>query len=322
MNKNILVTGGSGFIGFNFIQYLVNLKIKDLNIINVDKVTYASFPYYEDKVRYFNEHNIHNYKYDICNYDDIKFIIEYHKINGIINFAAETHVDNSIKNPDVFIKSNIDGVLNLLKLSNEFNLRFHQISTDEVYGSVDPINDIVDEKFKYNTASPYSASKASADLLTLAFYKTYGTKVTISRCTNNYGRYQHAEKLIPKVIHNIKNNIKIPVYGDGKQMRNWIHVLDHCDAIWKIFNNGTIGEIYNVGSDTLITNIDLIHTIIQQLNSSVELIEHVTDRPGHDLCYHLCSNKIQNELNWKQNITFENGITDLLNFEGKNDFIR
>jgi dTDP-glucose 4,6-dehydratase len=322
MNKNILVTGGSGFIGFNFIQYLVNLKIKDLNIINVDKITYASLPYYGDKVRYFNEHNIHNYKYDICNYDDIKFVIDYHKINGIINFAAETHVDNSIKNPDVFIKSNIDGVLNLLKLSNEFNLRFHQISTDEVYGSVDPINDIVDEKFKYNTASPYSASKASADLLTLAFYKTYGTKVTISRCTNNYGRYQHAEKLIPKVIHNIKNNIKIPVYGDGKQMRNWIHVLDHCDAIWKIFNNGRIGEIYNVGSDTLITNIDLIHTIIQQLNSSVELIEHVTDRPGHDLCYHLCSNKIQNELNWKQNITFENGITDLLNFEVKNDFIR
>ena len=140
-------------------------------------------------------------------------------------------------------------------------------------------------------------------------------KVTISRCTNNYGRYQHEEKLIPKVIHNIKNNIKIPVYGDGNQMRNWIHVLDHCDAIWKIFNNGNFGEIYNVGSDTLITNIKLIKDIIYHLDASEELIEHVTDRPGHDLCYHLCSRKIQNELSWKQQISFEEGIKDLLAFE-------
>jgi dTDP-glucose 4,6-dehydratase len=315
--NNILITGGCGFIGFNFIQYLVSLKLNNVKIINVDKITYASLPYLDEKLKYFKENNITNYTYDICNYKEIKEIIEYHKINGIINFAAETHVDNSIKNPDVFIKSNIEGVLNLLKLSNEFGLRFHQISTDEVYGSIDPVKDIVDENFKYNASSPYSSSKAGADLLAISFYKTYGTKITISRCTNNYGRYQHEEKLIPKVIYNIKNNIKIPVYGDGKQMRNWIHVIDHCDAIWKIYNNGKIGEIYNVGSDTLITNIELIKHIIQQLNSSEELIEHVTDRPGHDLCYHLCSKKIQNELNWNQKINFNDGINDLLQFETK-----
>ena len=315
---NLIVTGGYGFIGFNFIQYLMNKNIDDLKIIVVDKLTYACTPYLGDKLTYFNDNSEKIITYeniDICDYEKMKKIIIDNNVNGIINFAAETHVDNSIKDPGIFILSNINGVLNLLKLSNEFNLRFHQIGTDEVYGSVDPVKDIVNEKFQYNTSSPYSSSKAGADLLALSFYKTYGTKVTISRCTNNYGRYQHEEKLIPKVIYNIKNNIKIPVYGNGLQMRNWIHVIDHCDAVWKIYNSGRIGEIYNVGSDTLITNIQLIKDIIHHLDASEELVEHVADRPGHDLCYHLCSNKIQNELGWKQSINFADGIKHLLDFE-------
>lgn len=315
---NILVTGGYGFIGFNFIQYLMNLNNKDLNIFVVDAITYAASPYLNEKRKYFeeNRNKIHIFEQtNICDFDAIDTIVECYDIDGIINFAAETHVDNSIHNPDIFIKSNIEGTLNLLKVVDKYDLRFHQISTDEVYGSVDPEKDIVDEKFPYNASSPYSSSKAGADLLVLAFYKTYGTKVTISRCTNNYGKYQHQEKLIPKVINNIKNKIDIPVYGDGLQMRNWIHVLDHCDAVWKIFLNGKIGEIYNVGSDTLITNIKLIKEIIHHLDASEDLIKHVTDRPGHDLCYHLCSEKIQNELDWKQQISFEEGIKDLLNFE-------
>jgi dTDP-glucose 4,6-dehydratase len=310
---NILITGGLGFIGFNFIKYIIKNKLS-YKIINIDKITYAASHQLAEKFIYFEKNNIINYLCDICNYSLIKEIIITHNIDCIINFAAETHVDNSIKCPDIFIKTNIEGTLNLLKLSNEFNLRFHQISTDEVYGAVDPYNDIVKEDFKYNAASPYSASKASADLLCLAFYKTFGTKITISRCTNNFGPYQHPEKLIPKVITNALNDIKIPVYGDGKQIRNWIYVDDHNDAILKIIENGKVGEIYNIGSDTLIPNIDVIKTILKVLNKSESLIDYVTDRPGHDFAYHLNSEKIKTELNWENQYKFEDALIKTINW--------
>lgn len=316
---NILITGGLGFIGFNFIQYLVEHKIKSLNykLFCVDCCTYAAEPYLEYKLQYLKNNNIPLFKIDICDFKTIEQIITEYHIDGIINFAAETHVDNSIKQPDIFIKTNIQGTWNLLELSKKYDLRFHQISTDEVYGSVDPVKDIVNEEFKYNTSSPYSSSKASADLITLSYYKTFGTKVTISRCTNNYGKYQHQEKLIPKVIDNILHNKKIPVYGEGLQMRNWIHVIDHCDGIWRIFNSNKYGEIYNIGSSTLITNIELVKNIIKQLNASENLIEFVTDRPGHDFCYHLDSTKIITNLGWNQKIDFKTGLSELINFSKK-----
>jgi dTDP-glucose 4,6-dehydratase len=313
---NLMITGGLGFIGFNFVQYLINdLKIKDLNIIIFDLCTYASKPHLDHKLKYCKDNNIHIVQGDICNENEVDKTIKKYNIDSIINFAAETHVDNSINSPNIFIVTNVLGTMNLLNASNKFNLRFHQISTDEVYGSVNPVNDIVNEEFKYNASSPYSSSKASADLIALSYFKTFGTNVTISRCTNNYGLYQHEEKLIPKVIHNIKNNIHIPVYGNGMQMRNWIHVKDHCDGIWKIFTNGKIGEIYNIGSDTLITNIQLIKEIIHHLDASEKLISFVEDRAAHDFCYHLNCDKIKNELGWKQQIKFKSGLNELLEFE-------
>ena len=316
---NLMITGGMGFIGFNFVQYLNELNINDLKIIIFDNFSYASKPYLKYKNEYCNQYKnrITVVTGNIYNTNEVEMCVNLFKIDGIINFAAETHVDNSINDPDIFIKTNVLGTSSLLNVVKKHNLRFHQISTDEVYGSVDPIKDNVTEEFKYNPSSPYSSSKASADLITLSYYKTFGLKVTISRCTNNYGRFQHEEKLIPKVINNIKNNISIPIYGDGMQMRNWIHVKDHCDAVWKIYNNGKIGNIYNVGSDTLIPNIQLVKDIIKQLNASENLIEHVKDRAAHDFCYHLNCDKIKNELNWKQQISFKDGIKDLLKFECK-----
>ena len=315
---NLMVTGGFGFIGFNFVQYLTDLNIKDLKIFVFDNFSYAVKPYLNYKHEYCKKHNVHVTIGDICNNFEINRFIEKHKIDTIVNFAAETHVDNSINDPTIFIQTNIVGTTNLLNATKKYNLRFHQISTDEVYGSVDPNLDIVTESFKYNPSSPYSSSKASADLITLSYFKTFGIKATISRCTNNYGRYQHSEKLIPKVIYNIKNNISIPVYGNGMQMRNWIHVIDHCDAVWKIIINGKIGEIYNVGSDTLIPNIQLIKDIVHHLDASEDLISFVKDRAAHDFCYHLNCDKIKNELGWKQQISFEKGLNDLLKFEKEN----
>ena len=316
---NLMITGGLGFIGFNFVQYLIkDLKIKNINLFIFDRMTYASYTHFDYKWDYCYEHNIPIIQGNICNEYEVNKFIEKHNIDSIINFAAETHVDNSINGPKIFIETNVLGTTNLLNAANKFNLRFHQISTDEVYGSVNPNNDIVDENFKYNPSSPYSSSKASADLISLSYFKTFKTKVTISRCTNNYGLYQHDEKLIPKVIHHIKNNISIPVYGNGMQLRNWIHVKDHCDGVWKIFTNGKIGEIYNIGSDTLITNIQLIKDIIHHLDASESLISFVEDRAAHDFCYHLNCDKIKNELGWKQQISFKDGLNELLEFEKEN----
>ena len=218
--KNIIVTGGLGFIGYNFVLKCLQVD-PFLNISIVDKETYAA-QFLLNYKKQFLKNIVKIYKYDINDYQNVEKIIQQNKIDTIVNFAAQSHVDNSISSPVEFIQANINGTFVLLELARKYNLRFHQVSTDEVYGSVDPWKDIVTEQFKYNPSSPYSSSKASADLLVLAYFKTFGVKATISRCTNNYGEWQHPEKLIPKTITNAINNIKIPIYGDGKQVRNWL----------------------------------------------------------------------------------------------------
>ena len=310
--KYIIVTGGLGFIGFNFIKY-IKQNFNDISIINIDNRNYSAQYKLQQKLLYFKQNNIIDYNLDINQKDKIQNIIKNNNINGIINFAAQTHVDFSIKDPLKFVHSNINGTANLLELVRKYNLRFHQVSTDEVYGSVDPYKDIVNEDFKLNPSSPYSASKLSADLLVLAYYKTYNSKVTISRTTNNYGLYQDPSKLIPKAISKFKSEQKIGIYGNGLQLRNWIHVKDHCNAIWKIFNDNNYGEIYNVGSDTLLSNIEVMNIILDKLHlNPKDYITYIKDRPGHDFAYHLSSKKIQSKLNWKQQISFEDGISQLV----------
>lgn len=326
--RNLMVTGGLGFIGFNFLFELIEIY-PYINIINVDNETYAGQFLLNEKKNIlkkflpkknkisndiFNQF-IKTVKCDINNSKKIEELVNKYQIDAIINFAAESHVDNSIKNPDIFIKSNINGTQTLLEIAKKYNLRFHQVSTDEVYGPVDPYKDIIDENFKYNPSSPYSASKASADLLVLAYAKTFGLNATITRCTNNYGPWQHNEKLIPLVITNALNNKPIPVYGDGKQIRNWIYVNDHCDGIIDVLTCDTVpGQIFNIGSKTLITNIDLIKKILKILNKPESLIIHVKDRAAHDFAYHLCSNKINKQFNWEEYTDFETGLTETINF--------
>ena len=300
--KNLLVTGGAGFIGSNFINYLIKNKV-ELNIYNLDDLTYAANL---NNVNLYS--HIKNYifiKGNICDYKLLTEVFDY-KIDGVINFAAETHVDNSIINPDNFIKTNINGVFNLLKISNKFWMkkphmkkefhkysRFHQVSTDEVYGSIETGN--FNEKSQFRPNSPYSASKASGDMLVRSFYKTYGLNVTTSFCSNNFGPNQHREKLIPKVIHCILNNKSIPVYGDGLNVRDWLFVEDHCLAIEKIYNHAKAGESYNIGGNSEITNLELIKLIAKLIGKKPK-IKFVKDRYGHDKRYSLDCSKIEKEL--------------------------
>lgn len=313
--KNIIVTGGLGFIGYNFVLKCLQVD-PSLSISIIDKETYAA-QFLLNYKKQFLKNIVKIYKYDINDYQNVEKIIQQNKIDTIVNFAAQSHVDNSISSPVEFIQANINGTFVLLELARKYNLRFHQVSTDEVYGSVDPWKDIVTEQFKYNPSSPYSSSKASADLLVLAYFKTFGVKATISRCTNNYGEWQHPEKLIPKTITNAINNIKIPIYGDGKQVRNWIHVNDHCEGILDILYGGKIGQIYNIGSKVLIPNIDIVKMILKELNKSEDLIQFVKDRPAHDFAYHLNSNKIIAELDWHQETDIETGLKETIAFYKK-----
>ena len=285
-------------------------------VINIDNETYAAEFQLCEKKKYLKQFKQYkHFKYDICNYKKLEKLIKKYNVTHIINFAAESHVDNSIKNPGIFIETNIKGTQTLLDLTKKYNLRFHQVSTDEVYGSVHPYDDIVDEEFDLNPSSPYSASKTAADLLVKAYVKTFGINATISRCTNNYGPWQHPEKLIPKIITNALIDVKIPVYGNGLQMRNWIYVDDHCRAIEIIINCDNVkGEIFNVGSKTLLTNIDICKSILKQINKSEKLIEYVTDRPGHDLCYHLCSSKMKSKFNWDEEYELNTGLEKTINF--------
>jgi len=306
----ILVTGGCGFIGSNFIRYA--LKNSDYEIVNLDKLTYAGN--LKNLVDVQNDPRYKFYKGDICNFELVSFIIEKENVDSIINFAAESHVDRSILSSQEFIRTNVTGTNVLLEVTRLYQLKkFLQISTDEVYGSLGPEGKFTEET-PLSPNSPYSASKASADLLVKAFHHTYGVPALITRCSNNYGPYQFPEKLIPLMIINALNNKPLPVYGDGMNVRDWIYVEDHCEAILKVFEKGRIGEVYNIGAENEKPNIEIVKLILKELRKDESLITYVKDRPGHDRRYAIDATKIKTELGWKPSHTFETAIKETINW--------
>jgi dTDP-glucose 4,6-dehydratase len=309
--KNILVTGGAGFIGSNFIRMVLS-EHSDCFVVNLDKLTYAGNL---ENLNEFMEHPNHKFiKGDICDGDLIKKIIDQYHVKIIINFAAESHVDRSINEPKVFIKTNITGTLTLLEVARDKKLeRFIQISTDEVYGSLGPEGKFT-EQTPLSPNSPYSASKAAADHLVRAFGHTWGVKYNITRCSNNYGQYQFPEKMIPLMINNALNNKDLPVYGDGLYVRDWLYVYDHCTAVWEVLQKAPPGEIYNIGGCNEKTNMEVINLILNHLDKPKSLIKHVTDRPGHDRRYAIDASKIINELGWQPSVNFEEGINKTIDW--------
>lgn len=309
-----LVTGGAGFIGSNFLHYEVE-KYPDDRFVCLDALTYAGN--YNNIKDLEGADNFKFVKGDITDREFIFDLFREEKFDVVINFAAESHVDNSIKNPGIFLTTNIMGTSVLMDACREYGIkRYHQISTDEVYGDL-PL-DRPDLKFRedtpLHTSSPYSSSKASADLLVMAYARTYGLPVTISRCSNNYGPYQFPEKLIPVVISKALKNEKIPVYGTGANVRDWIHVIDHNIGVDKIVRNGRVGEVYNLGGHSERSNLEVVKTILKQLDKSEELITFVEDRKGHDLRYAIDSTKAEKELGWDRTYTFEKGIEETVNW--------
>lgn len=310
----VLITGGAGFIASNFLFYMLK-KYPKYNFVCLDALTYAG-NYNTIK----SLENNKNYKFirgDITDRSFINYLFKTEKFDWIINFAAESHVDNSIKYPEVFLKTNILGAQVLMDAGRKYNIkRYHQVSTDEVYGDL-PL-DRPDLKFTEDnpikTSSPYSASKASADLLVMAYIRTFNFPATISRCSNNYGAYQFPEKLIPVVISKALENKNIPVYGNGENIRDWIHVYDHNVGIDLIMHKGKIGEIYNLGGHSERTNLEVVKTILNALNKPESLITFVSDRPGHDLRYAIDSTKSEKELGWKRKYTFEKGIKETIDW--------
>lgn len=303
--KNILVTGGAGFIGANFINEMLEER-DDYFIVNLDKLTYAGN--LENLSNSENKKNYHFIKGDIANYELVRYIFEKYKIKYVINFAAESHVDRSILGSEVFFRTNVIGTNILLETARRFEVeKFVQISTDEVYGSLGETG-LFTEQTPLSPNSPYSSSKAAADLMSLAFHHTYGIPVVITRCSNNYGPYQFPEKLIPLMIINSLNGKKLPVYGDGLNVRDWIYVTDHIKAIELVFEKGINGEVYNIGASTEMPNIKIIKLILQHLNKSEDLIQFVKDRPGHDRRYAIDSTKIYTQLGWKPVHSFEKAI--------------
>ena len=303
----ILITGGCGFIGSNFVKHMVE-KYSEYEITNYDKLTYAGDRKNVSDCEYYD--NYHFIKGDICDYNKLKKVVKSLDIDTIINFAAESHVDNSIENSDKFIETNINGTHTLLKLLHEFPIKkYIQISTDEVYGSLIDFEEPFTEKTPLAPNSPYAASKASADMLCRSFYETYKYPITITRCSNNYGPNQYPEKLIPLMIQKAKNGEKLPVYGDGKNIRDWIHVQDHCEAIDVVLHKGKDGEVYNIGGQDEKRNIEIVNTIINSLGGEIEYVE---DRLGHDWRYAMNIEKMIFELGWEPHITFKEGIKELI----------
>lgn len=318
--SKFLITGGAGFIGSNYLHYVVEKYPNDC-FVCLDALTYAG-----------NYNNIksleekENYKFikgDIRDKDFVYSLFKKENFDYIINFAAESHVDNSIKNPNIFAETNILGTINLLnacKMMNDAGIssikRYHQVSTDEVYGDLplDRPDLLFTEETPIHTSSPYSASKAGADLQVLAYARTFKLPVTISRCSNNYGAYQFPEKLIPVVISKAINNEPIPVYGKGENIRDWIHVHDHNVGVDMIVRNGKNGEVYNLGGHSEKTNLEVVKTILKHLNKPESLITYVTDRPGHDLRYAINSEKIEKELGWDRTYDFETGIKETIDW--------
>lgn len=324
-NQCILVTGGAGFIGSNFIPYLMHQYPK-VTLVNLDKLTYAGN--LENLEEVSKKEQYHFVEGDICDRELVHELFKNYKIDGVIHFAAESHVDNSIENPDSFIKTNIEGTFVLLEAAKKFWLeapnqckkgfeeaRFHHVSTDEVYGSLGN-EGFFTEKTPYAPNSPYSASKASSDFLVRSYYHTYGLNVVTSNCSNNYGPKQHDEKLIPTIIRKALNGDEIPIYGDGTNVRDWLYVLDHCKGIELVFANGRSGETYAIGGNNEHNNLFIAQKICsllddfkpKQLGSYSEQISFVKDRLGHDYRYAIDASKISNELGWKANENFESGI--------------
>lgn len=307
----LLVTGGYGFIGTHLLITLLNNT--DFKIICIDSETYASQKnniksYLKDNPQYRRRTKF--IKKDISNLKILDKIFDKHRFKGVINVAAESHVDNSITGPAPFISSNIVGSFNLLECSRKYDVeRFVQVSTDEVYGQLYDEGDAhFTESNKLCPSSVYSASKAGADLLVESYCKTFNLNASITRCCNNYGPFQHREKLLPKTILNAINNHKIPVYGKGDNMREWIYVEDHCNAILQVYKKGKKGEVYNIGTNNILKNIELVKIILEKLERKEDLIEFVEDRKAHDLIYAIDSTKIQKELNWEPIVSFEEGI--------------
>lgn len=310
----ILVTGGAGFIGSNFMHYEVETYPND-SFVCLDALTYAGN--YNNIKDLEGKDNFKFVKGDITDRDFIYDLFREEKFDIVINFAAESHVDNSIKNPSIFLTTNIIGTSVLMDACREYGIqRYHQVSTDEVYGDL-PL-DRPDLKFQestpLHTSSPYSSSKASADLLVMAYARTYGLPVTISRCSNNYGPYQFPEKLIPVVISKALKDEKIPVYGTGANVRDWIHVIDHNIGVDKIVREGRVGEVYNLGGHSERSNLEVVKTILKQLGKSEDLITFVSDRKGHDLRYAIDSTKAEKELGWDRTYTFEKGIQETVDW--------
>ncbi len=315
--KNILVTGAAGFIGSNFAEFMVN-KHPEYNIIVFDKLTYAgnmdNLKKIQDKITFI--------KGDICDLEKVTEAFEKYDIDAVVHFAAESHVDNSIKTPFVFTQTNVIGTHTLLEVAKRIwgegsNNKFVHISTDEVYGTLGE-EGYFTEKSLIQPNSPYSASKASSDLIALAYKETYKMNVTVTNCSNNYGPYQHNEKLIPHMIKLALKNEKLPVYGEGLNIRDWLYVEDHCEAIDLVLHNGKAGERYNIGGHNEKRNIEIVKLILKHLNKPESLIEHVEDRKGHDYRYAIDPTKIKNELGWEPKTRFEDGIIKTIDWYLKN----
>ena len=319
MGKKILVTGGAGFIGGNYLHYHIN-KYPEDTVVNLDLLTYAGNLRTCEPV-YLND----NYVFVEGCITDRLFINQLFKeeqFDVVINFAAESHVDRSVTSPEIFTNTNIIGTQVLMDAARKYKVkRFHQVSTDEVYGDLplDAPEELFTEDTPLNPSSPYSASKAAADMLALAYFRTYDFPVTISRCSNNYGPYQYPEKLIPLMVLKAIKNQKLPIYGDGENVRDWLHVYDHCVAIDLIVRKGTVGEVYNVGGNNEKTNHQVVTSILSELNKSESLIEYVKDRPGHDLRYAIDATKIKEELAWKPTYNFTKGLKQTINWYLENE---
>ena len=310
----LLVTGGAGFIGSNFILYLLE-KYPGYYIINYDKLTYAGNLENLATIQEFN-----NYKFvqgDILNKELVEFVVNTSEVDVIVNFAAESHVDRSITNSSEFVTTNVLGTQILLEVAKKHSLRFIQISTDEVYGSLGTTGYFTEDT-PLSPNSPYSASKASSDFLVRSYHETFGLNINITRCSNNYGPYQFPEKLIPLMIINAFKGKSLPVYGDGQNIRDWLHVKDHCSAIDLVIHKGKSGEVYNIGGHNERTNIVIVEHILETLGVSKKLITFVPDRLGHDYRYAIDSSKIQSELGWKPNYSFEEGIKETISWYLKN----
>ena len=315
---NILVTGGAGFIGGNYL-HIMTKKYPNDRFVCLDALTYAGNM--ETLAPIMDLPNFRFVKGDIRDKETVNRLFEEEHFDYVVNFAAESHVDRSIENPQIFLETNIIGTSVLMDACRKYGIkRFHQVSTDEVYGDLplDRPDLFFHEDTPLHTSSPYSSSKAAADLLVLAYHRTYGLPVTISRCSNNYGPYQFPEKLIPLMIQKAKNGEKLPVYGDGLNVRDWLYVGDHCEGIDLVLRHGKDGEVYNIGGHNERTNMEVVKTILSALGKDESLINHVTDRLGHDRRYAIDPTKIETELGWKPTYRFETGIKKTIEWNLEN----